>query len=83
MRRPWRVLLRGALHLPERQLHAHLRQNLTRFLQTDVMRLFDHAHSFLSSAALRYGPMLYSFVKGRPPAMRGITSSPKPLVGLM
>jgi hypothetical protein len=79
---PLAVLLRGALDLPERELDADLRQNLTRFLQIDVMRL-SGAHSFLSSAALRYGPILYSFVKGRPPATRGITSSPKPLVGWM
>src|SRR5271165_6268294 len=73
---PLAVLLRGALNLPERQLHTHLRQNLTRLLQIDVMRLPNHDHSLFSSAALRYGPMLYSFVKGRPPATRGITSSP-------
>jgi hypothetical protein len=41
------------------------------------MGLPDHAYSFLSSAALRYGPALDSLVSGRPPAMRGITSSPK------
>jgi hypothetical protein len=53
---PLGILFRGALHLPERQLHTHLRQYLARFLQADVMRLLNH--SFPSSAALRYGPVL-------------------------
>src|SRR5271169_6665711 len=52
-----RVLLGGALHLPQRQPHPQLGQNLTRFLQPDVLRVLDH--SFASSAALRYGPVLY------------------------
>ena len=52
-----RILLGSALHLTQRQLHAHLRQKLPRLLQPDVVRLFDH--NFPSSAALRYGPVLY------------------------
>src|SRR5262249_15707758 len=50
------VEVSSALHLPRIKRDAHLRQNLPRLLQTDVMRLFDH--NFPSSAALRYGPML-------------------------
>ena len=42
----------------KRELYADLRQDLARFLQIDVMGSPDHAYSFLSSAALRYGPAL-------------------------
>jgi hypothetical protein len=52
-----RILLRSALQLPKRQLHAHLGQKLPCLLQPDVVRLFDR--NFPSSAALRYGPVLY------------------------
>jgi hypothetical protein len=47
----------------KRELYADLRQDLARFLQIDVMGSPDHAYSFLSSAARRYGPALYSFVR--------------------
>lgn len=51
-----RVLLGGALHLAQRQPHAHLRQKLARLLEPDVVGLLNH--NLPSSAALRYGPVL-------------------------
>ena len=52
---PVGILLRGAPHLPERQLHSHLRQNLTRLLQTDIMRLLGHGWFIAFPHPLRCG----------------------------
>ena len=36
------ILLRGTLQLPDRELHTHLRQNLSRLLQANILWLLDH-----------------------------------------